>query len=79
MSLEIKDFILKIEDEFEDLPKGILKPETKFRDIMEWNSVNALIFIALVNSEYDVVINAPDFEKSKTVSDLFNIIKSRTN
>jgi acyl carrier protein len=75
--MNIEDFISKIEDEFEDITPGSLKPESKFRSVVEWNSVNALIFIALVSNEYDVVINGNDIEKSQTVNDLFELVKKR--
>jgi acyl carrier protein len=76
--MKIEDFITKIEEEFEDLEPGKLKPESNFREVFEWNSINALILIALVKTEYDVVINAEDIRASKTVNDLFKIIRART-
>jgi acyl carrier protein len=75
--MNIDEFILKIEEEFDDITPGTLKPESKFRDAVEWNSVNALIFIALISNEYDVVINGNDIEKAYTVLDLFEIVKKR--
>jgi len=76
-AMDIQEFIGKIENEFEDVDKGSLKPESQFRDSFEWTSVNALIFIAMVNTEYDVTITAEDLRDSKTIEDIFNIIKSR--
>ncbi|MEI6060478.1 MAG: acyl carrier protein [Bacteroidota bacterium] len=73
----IEEFIKNIEAEFEDLEPGTLKPESNFRDAFEWNSINALILIALIKTEYNVSVNAEDIQKSKTVNDLFGIIKSR--
>jgi acyl carrier protein len=75
--MNIDEFILKIEEEFDDITPGTLKPESKFRAAVEWNSVNALIFIALISNEYDVVINGLDIEKALTVQDLFEIVKKR--
>ena len=75
--MDIQEFIEKIETEFDDLEKGVLKPESIFRDAFEWNSVNALIFIALINVEYDVILNADDLKNSKTVQDLYDIVLSR--
>lgn len=75
--MNVQDFILKMEDQFEDLEKGKLKPESNFREILDWNSINALIVIALVNTEYDVAIDAEDIRNSKTINDIFEIIKSR--
>ena len=72
--MTVEEFIEKIEAEFEDLESGKLKPSSNFREVFEWNSINALILIALVKTEYDVVINARDIAKAKTVNDLFSII-----
>lgn len=76
---DIQDFINRIEEQFEDLPKGVLKPESEFRQVMSWNSINALIIIALIQTEYNVVIDAEDLRKAKTVKDLYQIVKSRYN
>ena len=73
----IEKFIKDIEAEFDDLEPGKLTPESNFRDAFEWNSINALILIALIKTEYNVSINAEDIQKSKTVNDLFDIVKSR--
>jgi acyl carrier protein len=75
--MTIEDFIARIEEDFDDLEPGVLKPESNFRDVFEWNSINALMLIALVKTEYDVTINANDIAKSKTVNDLFNIVQER--
>ena len=75
--MKIEDFIAKLEEEYEDLTPGTLKPDSVFREVFEWNSINALILIALVKTEYDVTINAEDIATSKTVADLFRIIETR--
>ena len=75
--MKIEDFIAKLEEEYEDLAPGTLNPDSVFREVFEWNSINALILIAMVKIEYDVTINAEDIATSKTVEDLFGIIKSR--
>ncbi|HNS16574.1 MAG TPA: acyl carrier protein [Bacteroidales bacterium] len=75
--MTIEEFIEKIEAEFEDLEPGKLKPASNFRDVFEWNSINALILIALVKTEYDVVIKAEDIAKAKSINDLYSIIQER--
>jgi acyl carrier protein len=75
--MNINDFIKQIEEEFDDLKPGILKPETKFRQAFEWNSINALILIAMVKTEYDVTLTADDLVKAKTVNDIYRIIEAR--
>lgn len=75
--MNIEDFITHIEEEFDDVTPGTLKPESIFREVFEWNSINALILIAMVKTEYDVAINAEDIASSKTVEDIYSIVKSR--
>jgi len=75
--MTVEDFIKRIEEEFDDLEPGVLKPESNFREVFEWNSINALILIAMVKTEYDVTINAVDITKSKTVNDLYKIVTER--
>ena len=70
--MSVEKFIDQVEEEFEELEQGSLKPESNFREYFEWNSVNALIIIALIDSEYDVSINAEDIQKSESVQDLYN-------
>ncbi len=75
--MNIEEFVKHIENEFDDLKPGILKPESNFRDSFEWNSINALILIAMVKTEYDVTLTADDLIKSKTVQDIYSIIEGR--
>jgi acyl carrier protein len=63
---------MNIEDEFDDLKPGILKPDSIFREAFEWNSINALILIAMVKTEYDVTLT-----KSKTVNDIYKLVETR--
>ncbi len=75
----MEEFIKQIEAEFDDLKPGVLKPESHFREVFEWNSINALILIAMVKTEYDVTLTADDLIKSKTVNDIYSLIETRSN
>ena len=75
--VDIKEFITKVEEEFEDMPKGALSPESVIREHFTWDSINALIFIAHVNVNYDVEITAQDLVDSATVQDLYNLVKGK--
>jgi acyl carrier protein len=76
--MKIENFITRLEEEYEDLTPGTLTPKSVFREVFEWNSINALILIAMVKTEYDVTINAEDIATSKTVEDLYRIIETRS-
>ena len=77
--MEIAEFILRIEEEFEDLKPGILQPDSDFRKEMDWNSIFALLMISLIDTEYDITITADELRKSITVNDLFEVVKAKSN
>ncbi len=75
--MEMKEFIKKLEAEFEELEPGTLQEDTDFRDLDEWSSMHALIIIALIDVDYEVVINGEDLSKIRTVKELFDLVKER--
>jgi acyl carrier protein len=76
--MNIESFIKIIEEEFDNIVPGRLRPESDFRKDLGWDSMNALTLLALVNVEYDVILDAGDLRKSNTLNDLFNIIKTKS-
>jgi acyl carrier protein len=77
--MKINEFISKIEVEFEELESNSHRPETNFRDMEDWSSMHALIIIALIDTDYDVTITGEDLSQIETISELFEIVKSRIN
>lgn len=75
--MNINDFISRIEEEFDDIKPGILEPDDILKEKFTWDSINALIFLAHVNVEYDVEITSDELIESKTVRDLFNLVESK--
>lgn len=75
--MRINDFIKIIEQEFEDIKPGTLKPESNFRDEFEFTSVNALVMISLINIEYDVTLTADELRNCVTVKDLFEMVEKK--
>ncbi len=77
MTLTLESFIAKLEEEIDTIPKGSLKPDTNYRDIKDWSSMHALIIIALADTDYNAVLTGNDLRSCNTVSELFNVIKSK--
>jgi len=75
--MTIEEFIEKVEAEFPDLEPGKLLPDSLYREVLNWSSINALILIALVATEYDVIITADDLRSTVTLKELFDIVKER--
>lgn len=77
--MTVEEFIEKVEAEFPDLESGQLTPDVPFRDVLNWSSINALILIAMIITEYDVIITADDLKASNTLRELFEILKERSS
>ncbi len=77
--MSIEELIAIIEQEFTEMPKGILKPESLYKDIIGLSSINALILIALIDNAYDVILTAEDIKKCVTLQELYICIKNNKN
>jgi acyl carrier protein len=77
--MNIDDLINHIENEFEELNVGTLKSSSSIKDIDGWSSMHALILIALVDSQYDILLTGEELRSIMTVQDLFDTILSRKN
>lgn len=75
--MELKEFIENFANQFDDTDASEIKADTEFRELDEWSSLIALSVIAMVDEEYDIAIKGDDIRNSKTVEDLFNIVKSK--
>lgn len=75
--MEIEDFICLIEDEFEEIPKGTLAGKSIFRNLEGWSSMHALLFVALIDHNYNVLLNGEELKGAITIQDLFLLTKSK--
>jgi acyl carrier protein len=77
--MEIDEFITAIEEEFDNLNPGDVTPNSVFRDMEGWSSMHALIFVALIDSKYDVLLNGEELKSCVTINDLFDITRLKLN
>ncbi|MDQ3019438.1 MAG: acyl carrier protein [Bacteroidota bacterium] len=75
--MEINSFIKQLEDTIEDLPPDYIKPETDFKKIEQWDSLAMLSLLAKLDSEYNVSLTAKDLNSCNTVTELYDLVKSR--
>jgi len=74
---DISEFIKKIESEIDEIEKGTMRPQTKYRELEEWSSMMGLIFIALIDTEYGITINGEELINSITVQDLYDVVREK--
>lgn len=74
-----------MEEKFIELFKETLELEdteitlsTIFRELENWDSLTFLSVLAMIDEEYDVVIEGNNFRELVTIEDLINEIKKNT-
>lgn len=75
--MEIKEFIEKFAEIFDDTDASTLTPETKFRELGEWSSLSALGVIALADEEFDVELSGAEMRQANTIQELYDLITSK--
>lgn len=71
-----KNFLLKFKEVLEISDRELLL-EDNFRYYEEWNSLVFLSLIAMIDEEFDVIIEGRDFKLLKTNADIVNAIKAQ--
>ena len=77
LDMEIKEFIEKFAEQFDDTDASEIKAETVFKELDEWSSLIALSVIGMVDEEYEITLKGEDIRNSNTVEDLFNAVKAK--
>ena len=75
--IKIDGFLRAFEEQFEEEDAGSLKPDTQFRELEEWSSMQALMVIVSWDDEYGVTISAEELESASTIGDLYQLVASK--
>ena len=75
--MEINEFVTNFAEQFDDIDTTGFAPETDYRDNDEWSSLTVLSIIAMVDEEYNVKLTGDNIRNSKTIQDLYEIVKSK--
>lgn len=75
--MEIKDFIEKFTDQFDDVEPGVIQADTVYKDLDEWSSLTAMSLIAMAKTQYGKTITGLEVRSCNTVEDLFNLIANK--
>lgn len=75
--MELNQFIENVRNQFDETDPSEIVASTEFKALEEWSSLIALSLIAMADEEYDVTLKGDDIKNSKTVEDLYNIVKTK--
>jgi acyl carrier protein len=73
----MQKFIENFHEILEDTQISELNQQTNFKKLDEWDSMMALMLIAMVDEKYNKQINGTDIKESNTLEDLYNLINSK--
>ncbi len=74
--MDIKEFVIKFADQFDDTPIEEFTEDTYYKEMDEWSSLTVLGIIALVKEEFGKTITGKEIRNCETIKDLFNHIQS---
>lgn len=77
--MSIDEFTQKLEAEFDDIEPGTIQPDTDYRNIKGWSSMHALIVIAFVDANFDLILTGSDLKTTQTIRDLYNLVQAKAN
>lgn len=70
-------FTSNLEQQFQKPIPGGLTADTRFRDLEEWTSLQALIVISSFNWDYGITISAEELRKAVTIDDLYSLVTQK--
>ena len=75
--MTLEEFTINLEKEFEGVEPGTLNPDTNYREVKNWSSIYALIVVAFIDLNFDVILNAKDLKETNTVRELYELAQKR--
>ena len=74
--MSFKEFTQIFSESFDEQPTD-LNEQTKYKELDDWTSMQALILIAHLDDTVNVVLSASDIKDSSTLSELHQIVSSK--
>jgi acyl carrier protein len=73
--MTITNFLVEFESCFQSIPSGLINSGTKFRELEYWDSLVALSVLAMIDTEYGIVLKADDLRMCNTPQAIFDLIQ----
>ena len=75
--ITMEEFIKNYYEILDETDINEIHQNTTFKDLDEWDSMTALMLIAMVDEKYEKQINGKDIEETITLEDLYTRIQSK--
>ncbi len=75
--MEINEFIKNFASQFDDTDASEFTMETRFRELDEWSSLNALAILNMIGKKYTIILKPEEMKITNTVQELFDLVHSK--
>jgi len=75
--MNMNEFIKNFADQFDDTDISEFIGETRFRDLEEWSSLNALAILNMIAKKYKVILKPEEMKTAETINELYNLVQSK--
>lgn len=75
--MEMQEFIKNFGNQFDDTDVSEFSPETKFRELEEWSSLNALAVLNMIGKKYTIILKPDEMKTANTVQELYDLVNSK--
>lgn len=74
--MNLQDFIENFANALDDTDVNDLKPETKFKELEEWDSLTTLSIISMIKLKFNKTLSGLQIKKCDTIIDLYNLMNT---
>lgn len=71
------EFIKNFEAQFDEVEPDELTENTVFKLLDEWSSLNALLIISMIDTEYNVAVSGDELNESETIDQVYELVKQK--
>ena len=75
--MDLKEFVEKFAEQFEDTDPSEITAATNYRDLDEWSSLMGMVIIAFVKTELGKTVTGDELKACVSVEQLYNLIDSK--
>lgn len=69
----MEQFLENFFELLEETDRDLISLNTEFKNLDEWNSMTALMLIAMFDEKYEVKLNGDSIKKARTLLELYEL------
>ena len=75
--MDANEFIKNFAAQYDDTDLSEFTMETRFRELDEWSSLNALAILNMIGKKYSILLRPEEMKPTNTVQELFDLVQSK--